>query len=83
MFLNIILLLILVGSLGGIIFIIVRKFPILANIEIPENQPQKRQKEVKEILIKQQIKKDIKKILGYFKKFFIKIGAFLNKIFKK
>ena len=83
MFFCAILILIFVISLGGILFIIIRKFPILANINVSENRPQEKQKEIKQILIKQQIKKDIKTILNYLKKIFVKINIFLNKIFKK
>lgn len=86
MIIDIILIIVILGSLGGIIFIFWRKLPLIAAIDLKEN-PKEQQNQIKRRLLDERLKRQIqrvgKKLLNIFSLFNkpFKINRFLkNKI---
>jgi tetratricopeptide (TPR) repeat protein len=67
-------------SLAVIIFIVIRKFPVLANIDIGEIEAE-RQAELKRKILNDKFKRSANKVFKELAKFLKPLGRFLGKIF--
>lgn len=78
MLIDIILILIIFFSLGGIIFIFLKKLPLVAAIDLKES-PKKQQDQVKQRLIEERLKRQIQEFKKKLANFF---SPFINKLIK-
>lgn len=78
---NLIPLVIIVFSMIGIIVIVVRKFPALANLDLETVQAEK-EKKMKELIISSRMKRTVIKWYSYILNFFKPISASIHNFFK-